>query len=93
MIDDGQDEPLVAAASDVDGHAAIRGIHAVRAYSADAARSSPVLRDVLGMEREGDGRWLAQGERRHGLVVYDEAPAEAREHGRGHDAPRRVRHP
>jgi glyoxalase family protein len=83
VIDDGQDEPLVAAASDVDGHAAIRGIHAVRAYSADAARSSPVLRDVLGMAPEGDARWLAQGERRHGLVVYEQAPAEGGSMGAG----------
>ena len=28
------------------------------------------------MEPEGAGRWLARGERRHGLVVYDPAPAE-----------------
>lgn len=61
VTDDGQDEPLVAAA-DVAGRAAIRGIHAVRAYSADAARSSPVVGDVLGMERVGEGRWLARGE-------------------------------
>ncbi len=76
VIDDGEDEPLVAAAADVDGQVAIRGIHAVRAYSADVARSSPVVDDVLGMAAEGEGRWLARGERRHGLVVYDRAPAE-----------------
>ena len=76
VIDDGQDEPLVAAAADVDGHAAIRGIHAVRAYSADPARSSPVAVDVLGMDPNGVGRWLVRGERRHGLVIYDDAPAE-----------------
>ena len=76
VIDDGADEPLVAAASDVEGQVAIRGIHAVRAYSADAARSSLVVGDALGMEPEGQGRWLARGERRHGLVVYDQAPAE-----------------
>jgi glyoxalase family protein len=83
VIDDGEDEPLVAAASDVDGHLAIRGIHAVRAYSAGAARSSPVVGDVLGMEPEGQGRWLARGERRHGLVVYDQAPAEGGVMGAG----------
>jgi glyoxalase family protein len=76
VIDDGRDDPLVAAASDVDSAVAIRGIHAVRAYSADAARSSPVVGDVLRMEPEGEGRWLARGEGRHGLVVYDRAPAE-----------------
>jgi glyoxalase family protein len=76
VVDDGEDEPLVAAAADVDGQVAIRGIHAVRAYSADAARSSPVVGDVLGMTPVGEGRWLARGEDRHGLVVYDQAPAE-----------------
>ena len=76
VIDDREDEPLVAAAADVDGHVAIRGIHAVRAYSADAARSAPVLGDVLGIEPEGQARWVARGERRHGLVVYDRAPAD-----------------
>jgi glyoxalase family protein len=76
VIDDGADEPLVAAASEVEGQVAIRGIHAVRAYRADAARSSLVVGDALGMEPEGHGRWLARGERRHGVVVYDRAPAE-----------------
>ncbi len=76
LVIDGGDEPLVAAAADVDGQVAIRGIHAVRAYSADAARSSPVVHDVLGMTPEGEARWVARGERRHGLVVYDRAPAE-----------------
>jgi len=76
VIDDGKDEPLVADAPDVDEQVAIRGIHAVRAYSADPARSAPVFGEVLGMEPEGGGRWLAWGERRHGLVVYDPAPAE-----------------
>ena len=74
VIDDGEDEPLIAAAADVDAHLAIRGMHAVRAYRADAASASPVRRDVLGMQPEGEGRWLARGERRHGLVIYDNAP-------------------
>jgi glyoxalase family protein len=76
VIDDGEDQPLVAAAPDVDEQVAIRGMHAVRAYSADSACSAPVFGEVLGMESEGDGRWLAWGERRHGLVVYDAAPPE-----------------
>src|SRR4029077_11917999 len=75
VIDDGEDEPLIAAAADVDRHLAIRGMHSVRAYGADAARTSPVVRGVLGMEPEGEGRWLARGEHRHSLVIYDEAPA------------------
>jgi glyoxalase family protein len=76
VIDDGEDEPLVADAPDVDEPVAIRGMHAVRGYSADLTQSAPVFGEVLGMEAEGEGRWLAWGERRHGLVVYDAAPAE-----------------
>jgi len=60
VIDDGVDEPLTAATADVDAHLAIRGMHAVRAYAADAASASPVVRGVLGMEPEGEGRWLAR---------------------------------
>jgi glyoxalase family protein len=74
VIDDGEDEPLIAAAADVDRHLAIRGMHSVRAYSADAARTSPVVSGVLGMEPECEGLWVARGEHRHGLVIYDEAP-------------------
>jgi glyoxalase family protein len=76
VIDDGEDEPLVADAPGVEHRVAIRGMHAVRAYSADSALSAPVFGGVLGMEAEGDRRWLAWGERRHGLVIYDAAPAE-----------------
>jgi glyoxalase family protein len=74
VIDDGQDEPLVARAPDVGRQVAIRGIHAVRAYSADPTRSAPVFAEVLGMEAQSGERWLARGERRHGIVVYDAAP-------------------
>jgi glyoxalase family protein len=83
VIDDGEDAPLIAAAADIDARMAIRGMHAVRAYTADAARSSPVVRGVLGMEPVGEGRWLARGGRRHGLVIYDQAPDERRAMGAG----------
>lgn len=76
VLDDGIDEPLVAAAAGIDERIAIRGMHAVRAYSADPESSAPMIGDLLGMQPEGEGRWLAWGERRHGLVVYDKAPPE-----------------
>jgi glyoxalase family protein len=75
VIDGGEDEPLVAEAPDVHEEVAIRGMHAVRAYSADPACSAAVFGEVLGMTPEGGGRWLASGGRRHGLVVYDTPPA------------------
>jgi glyoxalase family protein len=74
VIDDGKDEPLVADAPDVDEQLAIRGLHAVHAYGADPARSAAVFGDVLGARPEGAGRWLACGERRHGLVVATDQP-------------------
>jgi glyoxalase family protein len=76
VIDDGTDEPLRADAPDVNGQVAIRGMDAVRAYSAEPARSAPVFVDVLGMKADGDGRWLTCGGHRHSLVAYDPAPAE-----------------
>ena len=81
--DDGGDEPLIAHAADVDGEVAIRGMHAVRAYSADPAQSAALLGDVLGMEPEGEGHWLAQGDRRHSLLVYDEPPEDPGQVGAG----------
>jgi glyoxalase family protein len=83
VIDDGADEPLVARAAGLDDQVAIRGIHAVRAYSAKPERSAPLLGDVLGMVRRGDGSWLARGERRHGLVIYEAPPEEPGQVGAG----------
>jgi glyoxalase family protein len=83
VIDDGEDEPLVAWAPDVAEHVAIRGMHAVRAYSADLARSTQVLNDVLGMEPAGERHSLARGERRHSMVIYDAAPQNHGQMGAG----------
>jgi glyoxalase family protein len=73
VIDDGEDEPLIAAAADVDANVAIRGIHAVRACSTESAQGSSPACDVLGMEPAAEGRWRACGERRHGLIIYETA--------------------
>jgi glyoxalase family protein len=81
--DDGGDEPLIAHAADVDREVAIRGVHAVRAHRADPAQSAALLGDVLGMEREGEGHWLAQGYRRHSLLLYDEPPEDPGRVGAG----------
>ncbi|HET7049170.1 MAG TPA: VOC family protein [Solirubrobacteraceae bacterium] len=82
-IDDGGDEPLVARAADVQEPVAIRGMHGVRAYSAEPARSAPLLGDVLGMEPQSGGSWVARGERRHSLLIYDEPPENPGQAGAG----------
>jgi glyoxalase family protein len=83
VVDDGGDEPLLAAAAEIDGQVAIRGMHAVRVYSADRARCTAVLGDVLGMTRQAEETWLARGERRHSLLIYDEPPEEPGRVGAG----------
>jgi glyoxalase family protein len=83
VIDDCEDQPLVGHAPNVDAQLAIRGMQAVRAYSSDPVSSAPVFGDVLGMEPEGAGRWLAGGEHRRSLIVYDPAPSEPGTAGAG----------
>ena len=83
VIDDGEDEPLIARAADVDERVAIRGLHAVRGYSADPARCGLVLGGLLGMSGGSGGSWLARGERRHAFVIYDAAPEEPGRVGAG----------
>jgi len=81
LVDDSGDEPLVAAAPDIPAEHALRGFAGVRAYSADPAQSTALLRDVLGFEpHDGGGadasEWVSRGPRRSGFYGYDQAPAE-----------------
>jgi len=81
LVDDSGDDPLVAAAPDIPTEHALRGFAGVRAYSADPAQSTALLRDVLGFEPlDGDGtdakEWLSRGPRRGGFYGYDQAPEE-----------------
>jgi glyoxalase family protein len=81
LVDDSGDDPLVAAAPDIPAEHALRGFAGVRAYSADPAESTALLRDVLGFEPlGGDGtdatEWVSRGPRRGGFYGYDQAPQE-----------------
>ena len=51
LVDDSGDEPLIAAAPDIPEQHALRGFAGVRAYSADPAQSTALLRDTLGFEQ------------------------------------------
>ena len=81
LVDDSGDDPLVAAAPDIPAEHALRGFAGVRAYSADPAQSTALLRDVLGFEPLDGGRnrraeWVSRGPRRGGFYGYDQAPEE-----------------
>jgi glyoxalase family protein len=72
---DGGDPPLAAAAPDIPDEHALLGLHGMRAYASDPARSAPLL-DALGFEhRESVGSWVAKGFHRHGLIRYEAPPA------------------
>ncbi len=78
VADDSGDDPLTAHAPDIPAEHALRGFAGVRAYSADPAQSTALLRDVLGFEGvDGDDlEWVSRGPRRGGFYAYDLAPEE-----------------
>jgi glyoxalase family protein len=76
-----EDEPLIADHPEVPAELALRGFHAVRAYSGSPEASRRLL-EKLEFEQAGDG-WEARGARRGGLYSYDEPPAERRLQGAG----------
>ena len=81
------EEPLVAEHPQVPRDLALQGFDGVRAYTDDASRSAPLLRDTLGFEASSDADWTVRGDKRGSFYVYDEAPRE-----RGHQAAGTVHH-
>jgi glyoxalase family protein len=75
VVYDGPDAPRTADAPDVPREHALQGFDGVRAYAADAARSAPLLGDVLGFTGGDGGRWEVRGAERSGFVQWDRAPA------------------
>jgi glyoxalase family protein len=75
------DQPLIAEHPEVPAELALRGFHAVCAYSA-APDASRRLLEALEFEPVSEG-WEARGEKRGGLYLYDEAPAERSLQGAG----------
>jgi glyoxalase family protein len=72
------DEPLIGGAPDVPREYALQGFDGVRAYTSDATRSEPLLRETLGFTGGEDGRWEARGDQRGGFYTYDPAPDDVR---------------
>jgi len=69
VVDESDDQPLVADHSDIPHAYALRGFAGVRAYSADEERSASFLTG-LGFTPG----WECRGEHRGGFYVYDDAP-------------------
>jgi glyoxalase family protein len=76
IVDPTNDEPLIADHPEIPADLALRGFHAVRAYSSDPQASRNLLEGALGFV-PADGGWEARGERRGGLYAYDEPPEQA----------------
>jgi glyoxalase family protein len=70
----GLDEPLSAEHPEIPLEHALQGFDAVRAYSADPARSTALLEKVLSAVPVGEGAWELRGERRGGRIEYEPAP-------------------
>src|SRR2546423_14066942 len=73
LVEDVQDEPLVAHHPEIPEEHALQGFAGVRAFGSDPDASAALLRDALGFEPDGDG-WHVRGESRGSFYVYDAPP-------------------
>jgi glyoxalase family protein len=69
------DEALIAEHPQVPREFALQGFHAARAYSSDPDESRSLLEQTLGFEPQEETEWAINGDSRHNLYSYDEAPA------------------
>jgi glyoxalase family protein len=76
------DEPLIADHPEVPAEVALRGFHAVCAYSGAPDAGSRLL-EALEFESLGEGTWEARGSSRGGLYVYEAPPEERSLQGAG----------
>jgi glyoxalase family protein len=75
IVDPTSDEPLSAEHPEVPAEVALRGFHAVRAYSSSPEASRPLFEGALAFAPV-DGGWEARGEERGGFYAFDEPPEE-----------------
>jgi glyoxalase family protein len=76
------DEPLIAGHPEVPAELALRGFHAVCAYSGAPAASRALL-EALEFEPVDEHSWEARGSSRGGLYLYEEPPQEPSLQGAG----------
>jgi glyoxalase family protein len=75
-IDRSGDERLVAEHPEIPADVAISGFDGVRAYSGSPEASVSLLQETLGFVPDGEGSWIARGDKRGGSYTYDDPPAE-----------------
>jgi glyoxalase family protein len=76
------DEPLIAEHPEVPAEVALRGFHAVCAYS-DNSGASRTLLEALEFESVDEHSWEARGSSRGGLYVYEASPEQRSLQGAG----------
>jgi glyoxalase family protein len=69
------DEPLVAKHPDIPAELALQGFDGVRAYTAEADRSRPLLEETLAFEPQATDCYRVRGDKRGSFYRYDEPPA------------------
>jgi glyoxalase family protein len=69
-----EDAPLAARAEGIPAEHALRGFHAVRAFSGRPEASRGLL-EALGFAEEGAGSWRLAGDDRHALCHYEPPPS------------------
>lgn len=74
LVYGGPDPGLVPLHSEVPERFALRGFHAVRAFSTNPGGTEAILGDVLGFREEGEGTWTTSGTGRAGSYVIDPPP-------------------
>jgi len=75
LVEDTDDEPLVARHPEIPEEHALLGFAGVRACTDDVEQSRPFLQDVLGFAASSDEpSFESRGERRGSFYVYDEPP-------------------
>jgi glyoxalase family protein len=80
----GDESALCASAPDIPEAHALQGFHAARAYADDPDRSSELLTEKLGFERQGSSdEWMVGGDKRSSFYTHEPAPAEPGIQGAG----------
>jgi glyoxalase family protein len=77
VLNDTDDEPLIANHPEIPAESALQGFEGVRAYAPNIAGSASTLERVMGaVRREGEDVFELRGERRGGWIAFDPPPDE-----------------